>query len=575
MIDEPFDWEREQRRPIVDSVPQIGQWTTVFDDTNQSVTSAGPNRDGDVVTTQRPYSNIELTRRAPQVLAAQQVQTVEELRSKVATLESADGSRQITISVDDPTGDAPDAAIWWKIDATTGVVDGTWVGEGGAWVPTTFGDEVLDSLTAGKITSGSLSVGTMIVVGDPNGSHAVLAWDGLHLKADPDGSGVREVAQMGTSTSNVWSVFGPSTDGGETMPVLAQATTDGTLVGQSLTVANDIFVGGKSLFDLLAPLSHAVIGRSWGSGASLPDVGQTNYGIVRMQWALEEQRRYKFVGNVKVQGTPGDVIEFNLHYRAANELANISSPVATTWFYEIPVGGVGSVHLEHLIAHDYSHENFSLLLAMRNWATSSRPVRLWNDAGSVRSQSHFWLEDCGIGGDRALIEYTAAGGQPFVGTTVPTAPTPTKRTYVKTYTAQAVASWRGGSLTSQDLQHGVHDGVRRYSQILFPDQVRTDLAGATLKSARIKLRNIHTYYGAGMTAYLSSWSHQTIQSAPVTAGTSQTSSWKAGESKFVPIPWSNGTQSAWLGVGAPSGHQEFGRFSRALSDCMLELTYEK
>lgn len=388
----------------------------------------------------------------------------------------------------------------------------------------------------------------------------------------PDGDGSQVTMRLGGSESDQISLTPAGSS--EATVFMDGASGDANFAGN--VSMNDLRVGGMTLSEMLDPRPRGIIGMTWGSGASLPDVGTYSYGLVRFTWAIENGRRYLFGADLKVQGTAGDKIQFSLHRSAAGGPAGVSSAVLAIWYYEIPVGGVGSVHLERPIQMPYSHPDYNVLLSMRNSSTSTRPVRLWVDAGSAQSQSYFWIEDKGKDATEASAEWVTDEGRTFGDTVAPPAPEPTKRTYTKTYQASGAWSWRSGSPVWDSLQHGEEGGAYRQSQILFPPSAVTDLEGATLLKARLKMRNTHTWYGAGMTALISSGSQTSQQTSPPTSATNQSVKWGRGETKYVTLSnYAKGQRSIWLGIAAPRGHEHFGRFSRTLSDLVLELTYEK
>lgn len=364
--------------------------------------------------------------------------------------------------------------------------------------------------------------------------------------------------------------------------VISGAGGDASFAGA--VEAADVSVGGNSLMEWMNRAPRGLIGWTWGSGASLPNVGQGAYGLVRFVWPLEKGRRYRVAGNVLFSGQPGDVIEFNFYYRAADELVNLSSPQVGMHRFQIPAGGVGAAHIEHIYSETYSHDNYSSLISVRNLSSASRSVSLWNDGGSDRSQSQFYVEDLGLAVGSAGIEWDAAGGRTFVPPQSstppppPPPPPPVKRTYIRTYRATNVYSWRGGAEVSDVLHHGTHQGIRRVSQIVFPYQVQQDLTGATIKKVEVRLRNLHTHQGSGMTASLVPATNSGKSSTPTGASKSNETrvQWSKGQTKFVTINnWKANARSVYLGHYADSSGAFYGKFSRKLEDCVLKVTYEK
>lgn len=78
-------------------------------------------------------------------------------------LSTANGKNRVTYSTLDPSGSGTVAGDpWFKRDATTGVVTGSWEWTGSAWQSRSYGDQVLNGLTAGKITAGTINADVLV-----------------------------------------------------------------------------------------------------------------------------------------------------------------------------------------------------------------------------------------------------------------------------------------------------------------------------------------------------------------------------------------------------------------------------
>ena len=109
------------------------------------------------------------------------------------------------------------------------------------WTPRQLSDQVVRSLTASKITSGRLAVGTEITVGDPTQAHLSIGGTALRVwRPDSDG-GLRTTIQLGGAERDVVQITDPDT--GET---IAGFTDDGDVVGRDAAFQN-LSVGGMSV----------------------------------------------------------------------------------------------------------------------------------------------------------------------------------------------------------------------------------------------------------------------------------------------------------------------------------------
>lgn len=343
------------------------------------------------------------------------------------------------------------------------------------------------------------------------------------------------------------------------------ATGDASFAGRLDT--GDLTVGGVSLDEIIAALPKGVLSW-WSSGAPIPSVGSTPLGITRLVFDAEPYRRYRVHLAMNLTGTAGDVASITLRYGYGSVNAT-SSAALDVKRYTIPRDNLDDALV-------YVHEfmlpeggEVHLMPTIANITSSSRSIR--NIASGTR-RNIASVEDIGYPSHFAVMDQ--GGGTPFQGAPVPPKDTST-RLYRYRYSPVATRSWRGGSVVNDVLHHGVWDGVRRYSQILFPAKVRSDLAGSSIKSVRLRLRNLHAGPSV-MTAFISANASTALTSAPVSSPVGTTSSWRRGQIRSVNVPdWTVNSQSIWLGIGAGSGISHYGKFSKNLADISLEIVCEK
>lgn len=71
-------------------------------------------------------------------------------------LDTATGKNKVSFSLVDPSGLGTTAGdVWFKRTSPAGVITGSWEWDGDSWEPRTYGDQVLSSLTVGKLVGGT------------------------------------------------------------------------------------------------------------------------------------------------------------------------------------------------------------------------------------------------------------------------------------------------------------------------------------------------------------------------------------------------------------------------------------
>jgi hypothetical protein len=113
---------------------------------------------------------------------------------------TANGKNKVTFSTVSPSGTGTAVGdIWFQRNGATGVITGSWEWDGSSWTAKSFGDQVLNSLTAGKITAGTIDLGIGISVRTASGGARVnLDASGLRLY---DSSGSPKVV-LDSTTGN-------------------------------------------------------------------------------------------------------------------------------------------------------------------------------------------------------------------------------------------------------------------------------------------------------------------------------------------------------------------------------------
>lgn len=142
--------------------------------------------------------------------------------SATNAINTANGKNKVTFSPLAASGTYTNIAVgdlWFQRDAA-GVITGSWEWSGSAWAAKSFGDSVLNSLTAGKITAGTIDLGIGIAVRSASGG----------ARVQMDASGLRLY-----DASNVAKVVLDSSTGTATFT----GTVTGSIISGAITVTSD------------------------------------------------------------------------------------------------------------------------------------------------------------------------------------------------------------------------------------------------------------------------------------------------------------------------------------------------
>ena len=169
------------------------------------------------------------------------------------------------------------------------------------------------------------------------------------------------------------------------------------------------------------------------------------------------------------------------------------------------------------------------------------------------------------------------GGTPYDATQATTNDTGVQA-YTSTYTASAVRSWRGSTEVTDALHHGTYGGITRASAAVFPAQLATDLTGATVTKVEVYLRNLSAW-SSSMTVTLGTLGSSALPtSRPTASNNPHQVTWAEGAGTWVTMPatWlTTALRGLTLGAGAGTGTSEYGKFSYALADVKLRVSYTK
>ena len=503
-------------------------------------------------------------------------------------LTAADGKSKMWFSTSAPgAGQGADGDVWWQRDPATGLVAHVFERRSGAWAERTLNNTVIDNLSAGQLTTGTLSAATTITTGDPNGMHTVLGQSSLQVWR-PDGDGVPQpTISVGGADRDVLMVTDPSTGA-----TLAGFDGDGGGSAQSF-ITNTLSIGGSDIGYQYEPediLFQFPRGRIAGYAMKVDGskAGTTPLGVCEVAATCYSYRMYRarFEGNFYTD-TVGAFRLF-LYYTTNGSTPTINSPQLVMGVYPTAnVAGQRRASIEGYFFVSGLYDQPSqvrVLLAMQRLTGGGQ---VWHHSDGGSTPGRFTIEDLGpqsgitadLWDDGAV---STGGGTPASGGT--TVPPTTKQTYTKTYQASWSRNWRNGSAVDSEIRQGSYS-ARYYGAVGFPSQVQTDLANSSLQKLELYLYANHWYNNSGGTAVIGAHTSGSAPGSFPSGSNTFNATWttKTG-GKWITIPqswyqyWVSGNNKGFtFGDGASTSSSYYGRFNGygMSSPPLLRATYQK
>lgn len=505
-------------------------------------------------------------------------------------LTAADGKSKLWFSINGPTSaEGADGDVWWQRDVNTGLVTHVYERRAGAWAERTLNNTVIDNLSAGQLTTGTLSAATTITTGDPNGIHTVLGQSSLQVWR-PDGDGVPQpTISVGGSDRDVLMITDPSTGA-----TLAGFDGDGGGSARSF-VTNTLSVGGSDigypyeredvLFQFPRGLRAGYAMKVDGSKA-----GTTPLGVCEVAATCYSYRMYRarFEGNFYCD-TVGTFRLF-LYYATNGSTPTINSPQLVMGVYPTAnAAGHRRASIEGYFFVPGLYDQPSqvrVLLAMQRLTGGGQ---VWHYADGGSTPGRFTIEDLGPqSGITADLwddgKVSTGGGTPAPGGGGTTVPPTTKQTYTKTYQASWSRNWRNGSAVDSEIRQGSYS-ARYYGAVGFPSQVQTDLANSSLQKLELYLYANHWYNNSGGTAVIGGHTSGSAPGSFPSGSNTFNATWttKTG-GKWITIPqswyqyWVSGNNKGFtFGDGASTSSSYYGRFNGygMSNPPLLRATYQK
>lgn len=464
----------------------------------------------------------------------------------------------------------------WFQHGEGGTTVGMWHWDGASWQPDKIDGQALANLDAGTITSGSLSG---VDIWSPSATALPRVHVGAStvevIRSDGEGQEITTVSLGGPDTDRM---VLSDTQGNP----LGGFEQDGSMLASDATVNGTLTVDGDDIMDIIGGLPQGVVARQkLGSTSSLNNItyGSSDLGLLELQIPMAAGRLYRFVASGMVwSGGPGRLV-LMAKMTTDGSAPTISSPRVGMAAFATD----GSMHVEFtlFLPVQASDVTARILLTARQQTSPGGGHLLSDDTYPF----DIYVEDMGTypsWGDGAV---NTGGGTPLQGGTVaPTAPPVTTRT--TTWNAAAVRSWRGGSTVTDSLHHGYYGGYQRYSLALWGSQPSDVLSsgGVHIQGVWLYLRNRSWFNSIGGYARIGHFDSTALPGSPQTSGGGAftTKLWKPGAGMWIPIPsgwWSGIARGAirgfTLGEGAGTSTDRYGKFSSALSDIKLKVTYTK
>lgn len=414
-------------------------------------------------------------------------------------LSIGDGKNSATFSLNDPPA-APDPAptpgdLWFKRDAQRRVV-GFWTWDGAEWASTTINHEVVASVAAGAITTGTLAAGVSITVGDTAVEYTLIGGSGVSFFADDDVDGVpTEITRVGRTTGGVDPATGR-------LSWYIDQTGVANLAG--LNVTGDARVGGVPLAGLLGDKANI---EAWTFNWADPGATVDEIGMVELTFTAKAHHAYLLLagGIVPDVDGGGDRHAVAVRVRATTDG---TAPVKTS-----PVKAIGTIETRYdafpwenstIPVIGLHHQDSDTDSQIRTLLTIAKPpaatsVKLYTDFAGLGPRYYMVLDMGTAPGDSG--QPNAGGGSLVVGQPPPAPPPAAPKVDGETiYNATWVSNFRGnGSYVDYD------EAYQGYNPAYTPNgdmrsflgfteyDISVNLQGADLRYIRLWLRYGHWY----------------------------------------------------------------------------------
>lgn len=465
------------------------------------------------------------------------------------------------------------------------------------------------SVLADKLTA-VLELVSTVIAGDPNGTHARLDPDGLHVyKADPVDGVPNEVVRLGVAGSNDY--LAVTSSAGD---VLASLDETGTASFTAANVQTEVNVCGRPLLgdtagwtppltayalttqvSWLDQLPRGIVASAYGLGSNGAYNIQSTIGLFELSYVEQPGRNYKISVAPLLVSTNVNATSALMTLKASIGTGPANAPAPTVNSTPIasafgPVMNASQANaIPGLLAHgrvsgnnDYPTQVRLLLCLERFYGTGqiqyySYPSTPYTNAMRII------VED--IGPDTVDTFNSSSGGGTWYA--APATPPPAAPASKQNYTTEwawtghtnYVGGNKGGTSISGAVQGQIPGVGLGTSYLDFDDAaIRAALSGATVTSAELYLYFAHWYNNAGGTARvaLSNQASAPAMLAPSTAASVESAGWPNPGGRWVQLPTPDGWRTgAVTGVVlTPAGSSSY-QFYGYVTDARLRINYTK
>lgn len=498
------------------------------------------------------------------------------------------GEIQYAVSSEEAAGRSVGDIWYTKDSARNGSIAEMWefgpVSDGSnGWTARPLNDIAIASLTAGKLTTGTLNAATTITTGDPAGVHSQLGQGGLRVfRPGPEGDPEATV-NIGGATEDTIQLIDTS-NGATKAGLLSDGTVMGT-VGQfdSLEIAGisvgDMYNRWDALFGAARGFDS---GFQMSAGQGPATTGKQD--VAELRYFSQANRWYKVsvVMNVMKQN-PG---LFRLQLRYSTDGSDPADYTGNTnqiymgMFYQGYAGMHLSCQASGLL---FSPDNDVRVVAFIENITGGGVINYYGDP-----RGRIWVEDAGpvVNGSQAWT----SGAMRTTSTQTPVQ-TANASSKIKTVTFAPTWSrtWRDGSARTDtsDIVQGTYGGRTNRGAVGFGSEVASTLSGATILNAYLRLRSNNWYYSDGGVAVIGNHGNGSVPSSFPAGGATFTRAWsrKIGiQNVTIPNTWwdylrTGAHRGYTFGDGASTSPTYYGRFDGATAGAdkrpQLVVTYKK
>lgn len=474
-----------------------------------------------------------------------------------------------------------EGAYWIQVDAD-GADLARWRWVAGAWVPAPLGPELI--LTAAVISSllaNEVFTKSLVLSDEVDGYVNRTTGRGVEIFG-PDGFPLSRYGAFAENALNFYRAGDP-----------VASISDAGVVSALEGAFDQLSVGGTDLLEILARQPRGLVyNRNFPVSRDVTERGGHSYIV----FDCEPFRSYRVTCRVVARNRDSAGMQARFYGEIVNAgdtaaVPTLASPLAAEGrTFTFPDAYQGGSFVDQVFDFIYSptgtvSKTASLLVAVN-------PIGPTGE-GRLEIGGAWWtVEDIGVN-DSSIQKggsYSNVGGGSSGGGSTPTPETP-KQKRTRTYNSTGWRTFQNVGSGSESVTGSVssptqgatpyYPSAGRYASHWYFDtsQIQADLAGATVISARVKLKCTHSHANSGGTARLHIHGYST-------AGTWENPSdppghvgdvhFSKGQSRWMGVTYQGWRTGAVRGIGVYSrGSSSTEFYMRFATQAVLEITYER